>query len=146
MSVDLKQNLTLGIGRGIIELGGVNMSSYEEKIIKILKKERVKFEREKSFKNLARGKYRYDFYLPNYKGKTCIIEVHGEQHYKRVKKFQKTERDFRAQKERDRRKISYCLAHRIDLYIIPYWDIDKIQSVNDLMNPIYKARSRWHCD
>lgn len=121
------------------------MSSYEEKVVKILKKGKVRFEREKSFKDLARGKYRYDFYLPNYKGRECIIEVHGEQHYKRVEKFQKSQREFRAQKERDRRKISYCLAHEIDLYIIPYWDIGSIESVEDLFKSTYKARSRWHC-
>ena len=78
------------------------MSSYEEKIITILKRGKIK--------------------------------------------FQKTRKDFLAQKERDRRKISYCLAHKIDLYIIPYWDINKIKSVKDLFRPMYKARSRWHCD
>ena len=34
------------------------MSSYEEKVIKILKKEKIKFQREKSFSDLKRGKYR----------------------------------------------------------------------------------------
>ena len=122
------------------------MSSYEEKIITILKKEKIKFQREKTFSNLKKGKYRFDFFIANYKGAPKLIEVHGEQHYKQIKKFQKTRKDFLAQKERDRRKISYCLAHKIDLYIIPYWDIEKIKSVKDLFNPIYKARSRWHCD
>ena len=122
------------------------MSSYEEKIIKILKKEKIKFQREKSFSDLKKGKYRFDFYIPNFNGAPVIIEVNGEQHYRQVKKFQKTRQDFLAQKERDRKKISYCLAHRIDLYIIPYWDIDKINSAKDLFNPTYRARSRWHCD
>ena len=122
------------------------MSSYEEKVVKILKKEKIKFQREKTFSDLRKGKYRFDFFIPNFKGAPILIEVHGEQHYKQVKKFQPTRKDFLAQKERDRRKISYCLAHRIDLYIIPYWDIDKIDSVKDLLKPMYKARSRWHCD
>lgn len=122
------------------------MSSYEEKIIKILKKEKIKFQREKTFSDLKKGKYRFDFFIPNYKGAPLLIEVNGEQHYRQVKKFQKTRQDFLKQKERDRKKISYCLAHRIDLYIIPYWDIDKVNSIQDLLNPIYKARSRWHCD
>lgn len=122
------------------------MSNYEEKVVKILKKEKIKFQREKTFSDLKKGKYRFDFFIPNFKGAPILIEVHGEQHYKQVKKFQPTRKDFLAQKERDRRKISYCLAHRIDLYIIPYWDIDKIDSVKDLLKPMYKARSRWHCD
>ena len=122
------------------------MSSYEEKVIKILKKEKIKFQREKTFSDLRKGKYRFDFFISNYNGAPILIEVHGEQHYHQVKKFQKKRQDFLAQKERDRKKISYCLAHRIDLYIIPYWDIDKVNSVKDLLNPAYKARSRWHCD
>lgn len=122
------------------------MSSYEEKVIAILKKGKIKFEREKNFSDLKKGKYRFDFYLPNVNGAPAIIEVHGEQHYKQVKKFQKTRRDFLAQKERDRRKISYCLAHKIDLYIIPYWDINKLKTVKDLFKQEYKAKSRWHCN
>ena len=122
------------------------MSSYEEKVIKILKKEKVRFQREKTFSDLKKGKYRFDFFIPNYKGAPLLLEVNGIQHYKQVKKFQPTRKDFLAQKERDRRKISYCIAHGIALYIIPYWDIDKINCVEDLFNPMYKARIRWHCD
>lgn len=121
------------------------MSKLEEKIVKILKKEKIRFQREKTFSDLRKGKYRFDFYIPNLDGAPAIIEVNGRQHYEQVKKFQPTRKDFLAQKERDRRKISYCLAHGIDLYIIPYWDIDKIQCVKDLTKSIYKARSRWHC-
>lgn len=122
------------------------MSSYEEKIVTILKKEKIKFQREKTFSDLRKGKYRFDFYIPNYKGKPVLIEVNGIQHYHQVKKFQKTRQDFLAQKERDRKKISYCLAHKIDLYIIPYWDIEKIKTAKDLFQSTYKARSRWHND
>lgn len=122
------------------------MSSYEEKIIKVLKKEKIRFQREKTFSDLKKGKYRFDFYIPDYHGAPALVEVNGVQHYKQVKKFQKTRQDFLAQKERDRKKISYCLAHRIDLYIIPYWDIDKIDSAKTLFNPAYKAHSRWYCD
>lgn len=52
----------------------VSMSNYEKMIIQILLKSGVKFEREKSFNDLAKGKYRYDFYLP-----ACqiLIEVDG---------------------------------------------------------------------
>ena len=49
-------------------------SSYEEKIIKILKKEKIDFEREKTFKDLRGGRFRYDFYLPKEK---IICEMDG---------------------------------------------------------------------
>lgn len=122
------------------------MSSYEEKIVKILKKEKIKFVREKSFPDLKKGKYRFDFFIPDYDGAPVVCEVNGIQHYEQVKKFQPTRQDFLAQKERDRRKISYCLAHGIALYIIPYWDIDKIQKATDIFQKKYLATSRWKND
>ena len=40
------------------------MSKFEDKITSILKTEKIKFVREKTFKDLHNGLYRYDFYLP----------------------------------------------------------------------------------
>ena len=39
------------------------MSSYEEKIIAILKRGKIKFQREKTFSDLRKGKYRFDFFI-----------------------------------------------------------------------------------
>ena len=52
-----------------------NYSLGEEKIITILKKEKVPFEREKTFKDLKHGLYRYDFYLPSL---NVLIEFDGQ--------------------------------------------------------------------
>ncbi len=119
------------------------MSSYEEVVIKVLKKERIKFIREKRFKDLKGGKYRFDFYLPE---KNCCIEVHGEQHWRHIKHFHKTRNEFLSQKERDRRKISYCLSHNIKLYIIPYWEIENLMRPSDIFQNKFLAKNRWHCD
>ena len=54
------------------------MSSYEDYIIKILKKDHIKFEREKTFKDLKHGLFRFDFYIKNFEGTPLIIEVYGE--------------------------------------------------------------------
>ncbi len=121
-------------------------SKGEEKIIEILRKGKVKFEREKSFPDLGKGRYRFDFFLSNYRGAPCAIEFHGKQHFEQVKKFQPTRKDFLAQKERDRRKISYCLAHGIRIYVIPYWEIEKLEKVGDLFQEKFRARDRWFCD
>ena len=40
---------------------------YEEQIAKILRKEKINFEMEKTFSDLRGGRYRYDFYIKNYK-------------------------------------------------------------------------------
>jgi len=119
------------------------MSKFEEKVADILIKGRVKFEREKSFPDLGRGKYRFDFYLPNWGGRPVVIEVSGRQHWEQVKKFQPTRRDFLAQQERDRRKISYCLAKGIDMYVVPYWEEKNLRNLKDLFREEYKVRSRW---
>lgn len=119
------------------------MSKGEDKIICLLCAANIKFEREKTFTDLRGGKFRYDFYLPLY---NILIEVDGEQHFKQVKVFQKTRSDFLKSQERDRRKNSYCLANKISLYRIPYWEIDNIKTLEDIFKEKFLVRSKWHND
>jgi len=121
------------------------MSSYEERVISLLQKGKIKFEREKRFIDLRSGKYRFDFYVSVHGGR-AIVEVNGEQHYRYVSKFYSTRAEFERAKERDRRKISYCLAHGIPLYIIPYWELDNLHTAADLFNPRFRATSKWKND
>lgn len=60
------------------------MSKYENKIMEIFKKTRISFVREKTFKDLRRGLFRFDFYLPSLNGAPAIVEVDGEQHFKPI--------------------------------------------------------------
>jgi len=122
------------------------MSKGEEKIIELLQKGRYRFEREKRFKDLKHGLYRFDFYVVGGRAIPCVIEFQGAQHYQYVKKFYSSRAEFEAAKERDRRKISYCLAHNIPLYIIPYWELDNLHAAADLFNPRFRAASRWKND
>ena len=121
-------------------------SKGEEKIIGLLKKSRYRFEREKRFGDLKRGLYRFDFYVLSGRSTPCVIEFNGAQHYVQLTHFQTTAREFKAQQERDRRKISYCLAHNIPIYIIPYWEIDNIHTAADLFKDKYRAKDRWKND
>ena len=107
------------------------MSKGENKIIDILNQARIRFDREKTYSDLKHGKFRFDF-LVHLRGADCIIEFNGEQHYHYVSKFYKNELEWRQAQGRDMHKISYCLAHNIPLYIIPYWEIDNINCVADL--------------
>ena len=122
------------------------MSKGEEKIVNLLQKGRYKFEREQRFKDLKRGLYRFDFYVVGGRAIPCAIEYQGEQHYQYVDKFYSSRAEFEAAKERDRRKISYCLAHQIPLYIIPYWELENIHTAADLFNSRFRATSRWKND
>lgn len=55
---------------------------------------------------------KYDFYIPSLK---CIIEVHGEQHYKQQGRFRRT---LAEEQENDRQKEELALANGIKNYII----------------------------
>lgn len=118
-------------------------SSYEKKVAQILRKAGIEFEREKTFTDLKKGSYRFDFYLPL---QNICIEVNGQQHYEFLPHFHRTKQDFWAGQMRDRRKISYCLAHSISLYCIPYWDMEKISSPLDLFSDVYLTSSKYHND
>ena len=122
------------------------MSRYEEQVVSLLQKGRYKFEREKHFSDLKHGLYRFDFYVVGGRAIPCVIEVQGEGHYQYIDKFYHSRAEFEAAKERDRRKISYCLAHEIPLYIIPYWELENIHTAADLFNPRFRATSRWKND
>ena len=58
-------------------MGINNPSSYERKVIEILQKEGIKYEREKTFSDLRRGLLRYDFFLPE---QNLLIELQGQGH------------------------------------------------------------------
>ena len=122
------------------------MSKGENKIVDLLNQAGIRFQREKSFSDLKHGLFRYDFYIPNLDGGPAIVEFNGEQHYHYVSKFYRTPRDWRKMQEHDRRKISYALANKIKIYIIPFWEIDKIKTARQLFDEKFLARTRWKND
>ena len=119
------------------------MSKLEKVVYKILIRNNIDFVQEKVFKDLRNGLYRFDFYIPASK---IALEINGTHHYKYLKFFYKNRSEFTKAQERDRRKISYCLAHKIKLYCIPYWDIDTIKTLDDLFRDKYLARTKYHND
>ena len=119
------------------------MSKGEDKIVDLLNRAGVRYTREKTYSDLKHGKFRFDFYFKDVHGADCIIEYNGEQHYQFVGKFYKNQVEWRQAMGRDMRKISYCLAHNIQLYIVPYWEIDKIHTLADVMQEKYRARDRY---
>jgi len=122
-------------------------SSGEQKIVEILNKGKIIFEREKTFSDLkgfGTVKLRYDFYLPDYNGKEVLIEFQGIEHYKRTAYFQKEEADFKRRQIYDEKKISYSLANKISLYCIPYWVQNDLNEVNDLFREDFLAKTKDH--
>lgn len=118
------------------------MSNYECQIANILKKAKIKFQMEKTFKDLKHGLFRFDFYILNPQGAPVIIEVDGEQHFKPIYGRQ----SFLKAQEHDRRKNSYCLANNIPLYRIPYWEIKNLSTPADIFTEKHLVKTRWHND
>lgn len=74
-------------------------------------------------------KLRFDFYLPDYN--TCI-EFNGRQHYKYSKNWKQSLEEYERGRKRDNIKESYCRTKGINLLIISYKEIDKIQKILDI--------------
>lgn len=115
------------------------MSSYEEFFVEIFQKEDVKFIREKNFKDLKHGLFRFDFFLEE---DNILVEVDGQYHFKPIR----GRRELLKQQEHDRKKNSYCLANGIKLYRVPYWEISTIKKVKDIFQDKFLVKSRWHND
>lgn len=115
-------------------------SSYEEHVIHLLLKHKIKFLREKTFNDLKHGTFRFDFYITN--PKQALIEVDGQYHFHKIR----GRAALLKQQEHDRIKNSWSLAHDIPLYRIPYWEIENLKTFEDLFQDKFLVRSKWHND
>lgn len=123
------------------------MSKLEEKIENILILNKINFIREYSFSDVKRYfPLRFDFAIIENNQIKQLIEVQGEQHYKYSPYFHSNLKDFKIYQENDRKKISACLAKEIPLYCIPYYDIDLINSISDIFQEKYLAKTKFHND
>ncbi len=119
-------------------------SKGEQKIVELLIKSKINFQTEAILPGCKgyRGKpLRFDFYLPV---KNCCIEWHGEQHYRFVKHFSKSKKEWLYRREMDLIKAQYCLEHNIGLYVIPYTDYDKLNRAEDIFQDQYRVKSKWY--
>ena len=119
------------------------MSKYEDRIVQLLKKDKIKFEREKTLADFRGGRYRFDFFIPS---RDVFIEVDGEQHFRQVKRFQHTYSDFLKTREHDRIKNAWCLAHCIELYRIPFWEVNKLNSASEIFQKKFLVTTKWWND
>lgn len=99
----------------------------------------IKFQRERSFRDLRSGRLRFDFYIPKTK---TLIEVQGEFHYNPIMGRLKLLK----QQENDRRKKSFALAKGYTLYCIPYWELSNLKTLEDLFSDNFLVKNKWHDD
>lgn len=102
------------------------MSIGEKRIQRYLIEHDICFESQKWFSDCRdKNPLPFDFYLPSY---NIIIEFDGRQHFEDIEYF--TYRLKTVQKH-DKIKNTYCMTHGINLIRIPYWDINKIETILD---------------
>lgn len=102
------------------------MSKGEDKISSYLKKNKISFVEQKTFKGCKHKRVLpFDFYLPKHK---ILIEYQGAQHYKAVELFGGKEA-LKGQKHRDKIKRNYAKKRKIKLIIISYRKFNRIQSI-----------------
>lgn len=119
-------------------------SKGEQRIAEILRKAGIPFEEEKSFTDEKKIRfYRFDFYIPSM---NSCIEFQGIQHMEYSPFFHKSRSDFLKAQGRDRKKISYCLSHGINLYCIPFWELENLNTLKDLLKDEFLARDKFHND
>lgn len=99
-----------------------------EKIIRaFLEREKIGFERNKTYPDLIdRSNLSYDFFIPKL---NLLIEFNGAQHYEYKKDFHKDEHDFHLQRHHDWLKRKYARKNNIELLVISYKRIKKLDTI-----------------
>lgn len=128
----------------------IKTSKGEQKIINLLRRGGIGFEREVSFEDLTgsgRNLLRFDFviYDGNHRPRICI-EYDGKQHFEYTPYFHKNIFGFKKQQEWDRRKNKYCLMHNIILIRVPYWDLEDLTLKKLFNTPEYVVTNKYHND
>ena len=97
----------------------LNESKPEREIAELLDSMGVTYEREKTFDDCVNGGYklRFDFYIPTL---NMLIEYDGEQHYRFIKRFHRTQDGFQRMQTRDNIKDEYAKSNDIVLHRIRY--------------------------
>lgn len=127
----------------------ITTSKGEQKIINLLRRGGIGFEREVSFEDLTgsgRNLLRFDFVIYKNNKPYICIEFDGRQHFEYTPYFHKTISGFKKQQEWDRRKNKYCLMHNITLIRVPYWDLDDLTLKKLFGTPEYIVRDKYHND
>lgn len=97
----------------------------EDRVKAYLEINNINFIRNYQFEKCLRVKrLRFDFYLPD---KNICVEYDGEHHYQENKYFGEGNLDYINQN--DLIKNEYCKENDIKLIRIPYWNLNKIESI-----------------
>ena len=125
------------------------MSKGEDRIIKILNRTKIHYDREIIVPKLTGKKgapLRFDFGIYENKKLIILIEFDGEQHFHYTSYFNKSKSDFLYRCGCDRKKNEWALKNNVLLYRIPFWELDNINTFSDLLQNKFKVKSIYHND
>ena len=110
---------------------GCVKSKGEFQIAQILNLYNISYFKQYEFKELP--KRYFDFAIIDKENHiTGLIEYDGEQHFNKSSKYYSDEMILH-----DKQKNEFCIQNNITLYRIPYWDFEKIETIDDILNPRY---------
>lgn len=123
------------------------MSKYTDVVEALLKEKHIQYKKECTFEGLRGNKFplRFDYVIYKDNKIFCFLEVNGEQHYTEVQSWG-GKSGLKKRQEYDRKKMRYALANNIPLYCIPYWQITKDFSYENIFQPKNLVKSIWHND
>lgn len=119
-SADLRNGHTLSCGC-------LGMSKGEYILKQLFQDNKIPFKTQVSYsdlKGVGLSPLYFDFEI-NFNNSSFLIEFQGIQHYEPTEYFG-GQTAFERQVQNDNIKKEYCKNHNLNLLIIPYWDIDKI--------------------
>ena len=123
---------------------GCAISYGAQKIKNILDENNIIYIAEKTEDNLvnpkSNTKLRFDFYLPKW---NIYIEYDGEQHFYYSTGWNSKDKVIKTQ-YLDMIKNQYCLEHNTQLFRIPYYDKDKIDTFDDILQDKYLVKQINH--
>lgn len=103
---------------------GCIQSQYEEKVVEILENNNIKYKRQYTFPDLVSNKnipLRFDFAIFENNELVFLIEIQGQQHFKKVESWG-GEEQLKITQEHDNKKLKYCQEKGIKLVILSYKD------------------------
>ena len=107
-------------------------SKGENVITQHLKQRNVKFSSQHRFLNSTISSYRFDFFVND-----IVIEFQGSQHYIPYSwgsnKKNAGEINLADSIRRDSDKSNWCKANNVEMWVIPFWDIDRIPEFLDAL-------------
>lgn len=118
---------------------GCIVSIGEAKIANILQNAEIEYTSQKTFDNFVNENnihYRFDFYID---GK--IVEYDGSQHFVTKNSGWDTLEHLEKTQKNDKIKNEYCFKNNIPIYRIPYWELDNINTVEDIFQEKFLLRS-----